>query len=436
MAGNPEILRLVESIHREKDVDKEIVFKALESALASACKKKPGGAKSEIVVHIDRNTGEIIAMDGDERIPVSQLGRIAAQTAKQVLIQRIREAERDIIFDEYSGRIGKMITGHVQRMQRGNIIVNLGKVEGVLPRSEQIFNESYNSGERIRAIITDIRKRGNKVVITLSRTSPDLIVELFNLEVPEISDHVIEIKQIVREPGLRTKIAVHSVDSKVDCVGACVGVRGNRIRNIVNELNGERIDIIPWSPIPENYIVNAMSPAEVIMVELDHERKHARVVVRDDQLSLAIGKRGQNVRLAAKLTGWHIDVLTESQLQEERRRMREHMMRLPGMTPDLCDRFQLSGFVSIYDIIEADIEDLLAVRGMDEESAAELQRAAEELAARIEAEELEAAEAEESGESSGEGETESGAGAEETPPAEAENEEKSGTIEESDEPEE
>ncbi|RKY16517.1 MAG: transcription termination factor NusA, partial [Planctomycetota bacterium] len=289
----------MESIHREKDVDKEIVFKALESALASACKKKPGGAKSEIVVHIDRNTGEIIAMDGDERIPVSQLGRIAAQTAKQVLIQRIREAERDIIFDEYSGRIGKMITGHVQRMQRGNIIVNLGKVEGVLPRSEQIFNESYNSGERIRAIITDIRKRGNKVVITLSRTSPDLIVELFNLEVPEISDHVIEIKQIVREPGLRTKIAVHSVDSKVDCVGACVGVRGNRIRNIVNELNGERIDIIPWSPIPENYIVNAMSPAEVIMVELDHERKHARVVVRDDQLSLAIGKRGQNVRLAA-----------------------------------------------------------------------------------------------------------------------------------------
>ncbi len=436
MAGNPEILRLVESIHREKDVDKEIVFKALESALASACKKKPGGAKSEIVVHIDRDTGEIIAMDGDERIPVSQLGRIAAQTAKQVLIQRIREAERDIIFDEYSGRIGKMITGHVQRMERGNIIVNLGKVEGVLPRSEQIFNESYNSGERIRAIITDIRKRGNKVVITLSRTSPDLIVELFNLEVPEISDHVIEIKQIVREPGLRTKIAVHSVDSKVDCVGACVGVRGNRIRNIVNELNGERIDIIPWSPIPENYIVNAMSPAEVIMVELDHERKHARVVVRDDQLSLAIGKKGQNVRLAAKLTGWHIDVLTESQLQEERRRMREHMMRLPGMTPDLCDRFQLSGFVSIYDIIEADIEDLLAVRGMDEESAAELQRAAEELAARIEAEELEAAEAEESGESSGEGEAEGGGGAEETPAAEAENEEKSGTIEESDEPEE
>ncbi len=436
MAGNPEILRLVESIHREKDVDKEIVFKALESALASACKKKPGGAKSEIVVHIDRDTGEIIAMDGDERIPVSQLGRIAAQTAKQVLIQRIREAERDIIFDEYSGRIGKMITGHVQRMERGNIIVNLGKVEGVLPRSEQIFNESYNSGERIRAIITDIRKRGNKVVITLSRTSPDLIVELFNLEVPEISDHVIEIKQIVREPGLRTKIAVHSVDSKVDCVGACVGVRGNRIRNIVNELNGERIDIIPWSPIPENYIVNAMSPAEVIMVELDHERKHARVVVRDDQLSLAIGKKGQNVRLAAKLTGWHIDVLTESQLQEERRRMREHMMRLPGMTPDLCDRFQLSGFVSIYDIIEADIEDLLAVRGMDEESAAELQRAAEELAARIEAEELEAAEAEESGESSGEGEAEVGGGAEETPAAEAENEEKSGTIEESDEPEE
>ncbi len=436
MAGNPEILRLVESIHREKDVDKEIVFKALESALASACKKKPGGAKSEIVVHIDRDTGEIIAMDGDERIPVSQLGRIAAQTAKQVLIQRIREAERDIIFDEYSGRIGKMITGHVQRMERGNIIVNLGKVEGVLPRSEQIFNESYNSGERIRAIITDIRKRGNKVVITLSRTSPDLIVELFNLEVPEISDHVIEIKQIVREPGLRTKIAVHSVDSKVDCVGACVGVRGNRIRNIVNELNGERIDIIPWSPIPENYIVNAMSPAEVIMVELDHERKHARVVVRDDQLSLAIGKKGQNVRLAAKLTGWHIDVLTESQLQEERRRMREHMMRLPGMTPDLCDRFQLSGFVSIYDIIEADIEDLLAVRGMDEESAAELQRAAEELAARIEAEELEAAEAEESGESSGEGEAEVGGGVEETPAAEAENEEKSGTIEESDEPEE
>jgi N utilization substance protein A len=238
MAGNPEILRLVESIHREKDVSREIVFAALESALTSACKKRPGGAQTEIAVHIDRDTGEIIAMDGNDRVSVEDLGRIAAQTAKQVLIQRIREAERDIVFDEYSLKAGKMITGTVQRFDRGNtIVINLGKVEGLLPRSEQIFNENYNPGERIRAIITDVKKRGNKVVISLSRISPLLVRELFMLEVPEISDKIIEIKDIVREPGIRTKIAVNSVDPKVDCVGACVGVRGNRIRNIVNELN-------------------------------------------------------------------------------------------------------------------------------------------------------------------------------------------------------
>ncbi len=377
MAGSPEILRLVESIHREKDVERETVFLALESALASACKKRPGGAVSEIVVHIDRETGEIIAMDGDDRIPVEELGRIAAQTAKQVLIQRIREAERDIIYDEYCSKIGKMVTGNVQRFDRGNtIVVNLGKVEGMLGRSDQIFNETYTPGERIRAIITDIKKRGNKVIISLSRTTTELIRELFTLEVPEISDRVIEIRDIVREPGLRTKIAVYSHDSKVDCVGACVGVRGNRIRNVVNELNGERIDIINWSALDESFVENAMSPAEVIMVELDRADRKARVTVRDDQLSLAIGKKGQNVRLAARLTGWHIDVMTETQIQEERRLMRVDMMKLPGMSEELCDRFQLSGILSLDDILDTNVEELSAIRGMTPETALAVQKAA------------------------------------------------------------
>ncbi len=381
MAGNPEILRLVESIHREKDVSREVVFTALETALTSACKKKPGGTQTDIVVHIDRDTGEIIAMDGNDRVGVEGLGRIAAQTAKQVLIQRIREAERDIVFDDYSDKVGKMVTGTVQRFDRGNtIIVNLGKVEGVLPRAEQIFNENYNPGERIRAVITDVKKRGNKVVISLSRVSPALVKELFMLEVPEISDRIIEIRDIVREPGIRTKIAVHSVDPKVDCVGACVGVRGNRIRNIVNELNGERIDIIVWSPVQENYIINSMAPAEVLKVETDRDEGRARVVVRDDQLSLAIGKKGQNVRLAAKLTKWHIDVLTEGQLETERQQTRAEFLRLPGMTVELCDRFQIAGYGSVYDISEASVEELADVRGVTPEYAAQLIFAAERIA--------------------------------------------------------
>ncbi|MFA4986617.1 MAG: transcription termination factor NusA [Candidatus Brocadiia bacterium] len=378
MPGNPEILRLVESIHREKEVDREIVFAALESALASACKKRPGGPTSEIVVHIDRESGEIIAMDGDVRIKIEDLGRIAAQTAKQVLIQRVREAERDIVFDEYNGRINKMITGTVQRFDRGSLIVNLGKVEGVLPRSETVFNENFTPGDRVRAIILDIKKKGNKVVITLSRTSPLLVKELFLLEVPEISDRIIEIKDIVREAGLRTKIGVSSNDSKVDCVGACVGVRGNRINNIRNELNGERIDIIPWSPVAENFIVSAMSPAEVISVELDKIEKRARVLVRDDQLSLAIGKKGQNVRLAARLTRWHIDVITECQLADERGKMRDELLKLPSMTEDMLDRLQLAGILSIYDIAECDPEELAEISGLSPEIIQRMKEASEE----------------------------------------------------------
>ncbi|MDZ7816237.1 MAG: transcription termination factor NusA [Planctomycetota bacterium] len=382
MPENQEILRLVESIHREKEVSRETVFVALESALTSACKKRPGGSSdNEVVVHIDRETGEIIAMDGDARIPMAELGRIAAQTAKQVLIQRIREAERDIIFAEYEQKVGDMVTGNVQRYDKGGLIVNLGKVEGILPRQEQIFNENYSPGERIRAIITEVRKRGNKVIIALSRTSTKLVTGLFELEVPEIGDRIIEIKDIVREPGVRTKIAVHSVDSKVDCVGACVGVRGNRIRNIVNELNGERIDIIVWSPIEENYIVNAMSPSEVIGVELDRDEGRARVIVREDQLSLAIGKKGQNVRLAAKLTNLHIDIITEAQLSEERTKFKEEMLQLPQMDDELYDRFLFNGIESVYDIVDSDIEELCEIRGVDEDLAQQLIASSEEVIA-------------------------------------------------------
>jgi len=312
------LLRLVDSLHRDKEIAKEVVFQGIEAALTTAAKKH-FKSQEEISIQIDRQTGEIVAMEGDCKIDPSELGRITAQTAKQVIIQKIREAERDVIYEDYYSRKGSIVSGTVQRFEGTTMVVNLGKTEGVLHKSEQIVDEHYNNGERIRATVLDVKKVGTRVKIMLSRAHADFVRRLFELEVPEIAEGTIEIRALAREPSHRTKIAVASSDSNVDCVGACVGVRGSRIKNIVDELNGEKIDIIRWSDEPEVLLPNALKPAEVSGIILSPENQVATIVVPNDQLSLAIGKRGQNVRLASRLTSWDIDIITEAELEERQK---------------------------------------------------------------------------------------------------------------------
>jgi len=305
-----ELLRLVDSLHRNKEIEEETIFQAIERALESAARKHFGPAE-EISIVIDRQSGEVAAVRGSERIEPETLGRIAAQTAKQIFIQGIREAESETVYAEYIDRVGTLVTGSVQRFEGGAIIVNLERTEAILPRSEQIPGEHYQAGERIRAIIMDVRKANNLVKIFLSRTSPDFIKRLFELEVPEVAEGVVQIRKIARDPGLRTKVAVESLDPRVDCIGACVGVRGTRIKSIIDEVKGEKIDIIPWSEAPETLLADSLRPAEIHQITLEEgpHTKRATVVVPEDQLSLAIGWKGQNVRLAVKMTGWDIDIV-------------------------------------------------------------------------------------------------------------------------------
>jgi N utilization substance protein A len=302
-----EILRIIDALHRDKSIDKELLFQSVEVALATAARKKYD-AGEELTVRVDRRTGDVAAFIASEPADFVDLGRIGAQTAKQVMIQRIREAEQDVVLGEFTERVGEMVTGVVQRLEGGNIIVGLGRGEGILPRSETVRGESYSPGDRIKALITEVKRVGLRVRIILSRTHPDLVRRLFEVEVPEIGDGVIEIKRVAREPGYRTKIAVSSYDMRVDCIGACVGIRGTRIKAITEELNGEKIDIIRWNDSVEVLIMNALRPAEISSLELEEDSNTAAVHVADDQLSLAIGRKGQNVRLASKLTGWEINL--------------------------------------------------------------------------------------------------------------------------------
>lgn len=312
------LLRLVDSLHRDKEIAKDVVFQGIEAALTTAARKH-FKSQTAISIQIDRTTGEIVAIEGEHRIDPSELGRITAQTAKQVIIQKIREAERDVIYEDYASRKGTIVGGTIQRFEDSTIVVNVGKTEGFLYKSEQIANEHYNTGERIRAIILDAKKIGSRVKILISRAHADFVRRLFELEVPEIAEGTIVIKAIAREAGQRTKIAVASSDPNVECVGACVGVRGARIKNIVDELNGEKIDIIKWSDEPETLLPNAFKPAEVSGIILSADNRSVTVVVPNDQLSLAIGKRGQNVRLASRLTAWNIDIITEAELEERQK---------------------------------------------------------------------------------------------------------------------
>ncbi len=380
-----DLVRFVDSISRDKSIEKELVFTDLEQAVASAVRKQFDQA-DEVLVHIDRLTGEISATRNEEPISVKSLGRIAAQTAKQVMIQKIREDERDSIFEEFIDRKGTVVTGTVARFEGGALLVNLGRAEGFLPKTEQIPGESHHPGERIRCLILDVREAPHQVKIVLSRSHPDLIRRLFELEVPEVSERIIEIKALAREAGYRTKIAVSSIDTKVDAVGACVGVRGSRIKNIVVELGGEKIDIVRWNESSQILIGNALKPAEVMETALCFELGRATVVVEEDQLSLAIGKRGQNVRLAARLTGWDIDILTPTEYNRNLDDIERELTALEGVDNTTVDKFVAMGLISLTDIEEVGIDPLMEDLGMEEELAKKIVEKASEAGKRIAAE--------------------------------------------------
>ena len=385
-----ELLRIVDAIHRDKNIDKEVVFQAIEAALVSAAKKHHG-EEEEIVVQINRQDGSLsgthngVALDPDETI-----GRIGAQTAKQVIIQKIREAERDSLFDEYADLIGQMVPGVVQRYEGGAATVALGNTEAILPRSEQIPGETHHPNERVRATVFEVKKQGSRVKIILSRTRPQLVQRLFEQEIPEIADGVIEVRAMAREPGYRSKVAVSSSDQRVDCVGACVGVRGNRIKNIVDELGGERIDIVRWSDDLQVLIPNALQPAEVEEVILCQMLGRAIVLVREDQLSLAIGRRGQNVRLASKLSGWDIEIMTREELDEQIERAVGGFSSIAGVDEGLAEKLVGEGFLSYDDLSVIEPDALMEMGDLTEEQVQAIVEQAEERA--LEAEQAAAAE--------------------------------------------
>ena len=362
------------------NISKDILFEGIQSALTTAARKHYPEA-GEIEVRIDPDSGAIDATKDGVKMDPAELGRIAAQTAKQVIIQKIREAERDSLFDEFEDQRGDLVTGTVQRFEGGAVIVNLGKTDAILPRSEQIPGESYHPNERIRAIILDVRKVGQRVKIILSRTHSDFVRRLFELEIPEIADQIIAIRALAREAGYRSKVAVTSIDTKVDAVGACVGVRGTRIKNIVDELGGERIDIVRWNESLQVLIPNALQPAEIDEVMLCHLLGRAIVLVRDDQLSLAIGRRGQNVRLASKLVGWDIEIMTAEELDEVIEKAVKAFEKIEVVETELAERLVEQGILSFDDLSVMEISDLVnTIDGLTEEQAVEIVARAEVLA--------------------------------------------------------
>lgn len=410
-ANRLELLQIAELVAREKVIDKEIVLEAMEDAIQKAARSRYG-AENEIRAQIDKNTGDIrlfrvlevveeveepavqISLEdaredkpdaeiGDylaSSLPPMDFGRIAAQTAKQVIVQKVRDAERQRQYDEFKDRVGEIITGIVKRVEYGNVIVDLGNAEAIMRRDQVIPREHVRQNERMRGFIYEVRRENRGPQIFMSRTKPEFMGALFAQEVPEIYDGIIEIRSVARDPGSRAKIAVISNDNSIDPVGACVGMRGSRVQAVVNELQGEKIDIIPWSPDVASFIVNALQPAEVAKVVLDEERTRVEVVVPDDQLSLAIGRRGQNVRLASQLTGWTIDIMTEA--EESERRQEEFMaqsarfMEALDVDDTLAHLLVAEGFTEVEEVAYVEIGELLGVEGFDEDLAGELQRRA------------------------------------------------------------
>ena len=362
-----ELLRIVDAIHRDKNIDKEIVFEGIEAALVSAAKKHYG-EEAEIIVEIDRTNGSIRGThNGEVMAPAEMAERIGAQTAKQVMIQKIREAERDALYNEYEELRGQLVTGVIQRYEGGAATVSLTNVEAILPKGEQIPGETHHPNERVRATVYEVKKAGSRVKVILSRTKPHLVQRLFEQEIPEITEGVIEIRAISREPGYRTKVAVSSTDQRVDCVGACVGVRGNRIKNIVDELAGERIDIVRYSDDMQVLIPNALQPAEVEEVILCQMLGRAIVLVQEDQLSLAIGRRGQNVRLASKLCGWDIEIMTREELDEQIEQAVAGYSSIEGVEPELAERLVGEGFLSYDDLETIEPDALMEMGGLTAE---------------------------------------------------------------------
>lgn len=398
-----DLLRTIEQVSRDKGIDAKILIEALEEAVRSAVKKK-FGLEYELEVTFNREMGEIEVFEfkdvvdtvTDERLQVSledarkldpeseigdslgmkmdtdALGRIAAQSAKQVIMQRLREAERDAVYEDFRDRKGEIINGIVQRFDKGAIIANLGKAEAELPLKEQIPKESYTQGDRVRAYIYDVRQFSRGPQVILSRTHPNFLSALFESEVPEISEGIVTIMQVAREPGSRAKIAVASKDRDVDPVGACVGMKGSRVQAVVQELRGEKIDIVPWDPDPAKYVCNALAPAEILRVIVDEENRAMEVVVPDDQLSLAIGKKGQNVRLASRVTNWKLDVNGESEYNKELREGYKSLHMLPGVGDKLATALYEMGYRSAEDISKAEPADLAIIKGISDKKARDL----------------------------------------------------------------
>jgi len=390
-----ELLAILDQMEREKGIKKEVLIEAVESALVSAARRalniKP---EEELKIELDRNTGKIRAFRNKEEITSMDFGRIAASTARQVIIQKIREAEKDVVFNEFQGKVGEIVSGTVYRFDKGNIIVDLlGKTEGILLKREQSSKEEFRQGQRICTYVLEVKRDTRGPQIILSRTHSNLLKKLFELEVPEIYEGIVEIRAISREPGARSKIAVWSKNEKVDSVGACVGMRGNRIRNIVNELQGEKIDIVRYSDDIREYIKAALSPAKVSEIKLDKENLKAEVIVDDDQLSLAIGKHGQNVRLASRIIGWELDIRTKTTAtgaapkeKEEKPREIEKAQKeiaslegLSGVGEKTLASLQEAGFKSIEDILQADIKDLMKIKGIGDKKAKKIIEQAKKL---------------------------------------------------------
>ena len=382
-----ELLAIIEQIERERGIKKEILIEAVKSALMSAARKvidvKP---EEELKIELDSNTGKFKAFKNNEEVTSVDFGRIAASCARQVIIQKIREAEKDVVFHEFQGRVGEIASGTVYRFEKGNIVIDLlGKAEGLLLKREQSPAEEFKQGQRIRAYIAEVKKDVKGPQIILSRTHPNLIKKLFELEVPEIYEGIVEIKSISRQPGERTKIAVCSKNEKVDSVGACVGMRGNRVRNIVNELQGEKIDIVRYNEDIKEYIRAALSPAKVAEIKIDKENMKAEVIVDDDQLSLAIGRHGQNVKLASRLIGWGLDIRTKTMAAEQAGKKAEvaedeeipqeaplSLEQLPGVGEKTAESLLKAGIKTVADILSTGLEALTEIKGIGQKKAQKL----------------------------------------------------------------
>jgi N utilization substance protein A len=403
---NYEILEALSQITKDKNIDMDFVIKSLEDGLMLAARKKFGNTDN-IKVDINRKSGEIRiiatkkvvaqvtdpnsevvreeakqidpkAKLGDEvevEVGFDEFGRNAIIAAKQILIQRVREAERERIYEEYKDKIETIVTGGVQQIEKGHLLVNLGRAEGIIPPKEQIPKERYRQGDRIKALILDVQKTAKGPQIILSRAHPNFVKKLFELEVPEIYERIVEIKVVAREPGERSKIAVTSIDNRVDPVGACVGVKGTRVQSIVRELSSERIDIVPFSPDPETFATRALAPAKVVHIDTYHDDNSMTVVVEDDRLSLAIGRAGQNARLAAKLTGWKINILSESEYREQKKlesQLKIYVTELPGVGKKMKEKLAEQGIETIQDLAQRSVEDLTQIEGVGEKKAVTL----------------------------------------------------------------